>query len=152
MSQHHNSTRADRIAKKKFKDECAANDLPCWLSGCTIDYTAAWNHFDNPAASNATTSSPPPPTPSSTTTLRTGDPPAPNATKHAATAWPSAASASPHANGTPPNRTDERSVGHRINREQKILTARMGLRLRRCDRAVILHLAPELLHGVTRRP
>lgn len=47
MSQHHNSTRADRIAKK-FKYECAASDLPCWLSGCTIDYDAAWNDFDNP--------------------------------------------------------------------------------------------------------
>lgn len=48
MSQHHNSTRADRIAKKKFKDECKAADLPCWLSGCSIDYDAAWNDFDNP--------------------------------------------------------------------------------------------------------
>ncbi|WP_157520990.1 HNH endonuclease [Microbacterium sp. Leaf159] len=48
MSQHHNSTRADRIAKKKLKDECKAADLPCWLSGCTIDYDTAWNDLDNP--------------------------------------------------------------------------------------------------------
>ena len=47
MSQHHKSTRADRTARAKFRAECEAADLPCWLCRRPIDYAAAWNDWKN---------------------------------------------------------------------------------------------------------
>lgn len=47
MAANRTNTRAGKKASAEFRARCEAENLPCWMDGMPIDYTAAWDDFTN---------------------------------------------------------------------------------------------------------